>query len=491
MNVVFILSDQHNVEFSGCYGGPTRTPNLDELAAGGARFEAAYCNSPLCTPSRASMFSGRYVHETGYWDNATPYDGKIPGWGHYFHGKNVAFNIVGKVDLQEGIDHGIGNQRCVKLRHNFDPFTFYRNDKVPRYSHLANPWVVSPRPEGTLWERDDKITKEAIRWLKEDRPNDRPWVLDVHYFHPHPRYEPVRSRFEYYLKTLPEDIAEKYRQPCDDLHPVDQAQSFHSCGYMKPDTEIRPMHAGYHAQIEETDLEIGRVLNALEELGLREDTLVIYSSDHGEMARAHGTLGKIALYDDAARVPLIVNGPGIPAEVICETPVSLIDIYPTVSEAVGIPSACFARGRSVLGLARDEADPERPDFVFSESHGNGRITGTFMIRHGDWKLLEYVGYDPVLFNLKDDPEELNNLVATESGMESVQQQLYALRRRLSSVCSPEAVNARAFNEQQARKMQLAQTGRLQAELVKRGMQPDVERLVPDAALIKEHYGIDI
>lgn len=491
MNVVFILSDQHNAEFTGCYGGMTRTPHLDALAAGGARFNSAYSNSPLCTPSRASMFSGRYIHETGYWDNATPYDGAVPGWGHYFREKGVTFNIVGKVDFQPGMDHAIGNERNVKLRHNFDIYGFFRKQRPIRYSHLSSPWEVTPRESKEPKAREVAITEEAIRWLKEDRPADRPWVLDIHYQSPHPRWTPRKDFYDYYLKNLPEVLPEKYRQPLEALHPVDQARSEHTCGYMRPEEDIRKMHAGYHATIEEVDMEIGKVLNALEELGLREDTLIIYSSDHGEMARAHGAVSKISLYEDSARVPLIINEPGLPGGVVRDEPVSLIDIYPTVSEAVGIPSAIFARGNSLLDLAHGKEDPARPDFAFSESHANGCITGSFMIRHGDWKLIENVGYDPILFNLKEDPQEMNNLIAHDSADPVVQEKLYTLRRRLYSVCSPEASSARAFRDQDARRRELATTGRLQEEQVNRACKPHPERLDPDPELVKDKYDFDL
>ena len=152
MNIVVVLTDQHNVGFLGCAGTPTRTPILDALAAHGTRFDCAYATSPFCAPSRASMITGRYVHETGNWDNATPYNGGVPGWGRYFHDCGVDFTLIGKVDFEEvpGRDYGIGCEANVKFRETFDVRGLYPKGKItPRYRNLESHWTVYPREPGT------------------------------------------------------------------------------------------------------------------------------------------------------------------------------------------------------------------------------------------------------------------------------------------------------------------------------------------------------
>ena len=153
------------------------------------------------------------------------------------------------------------------------------------------------------------------------------------------------------------------------------------------------------------------------------------------MLRAHG---KMSLYEDSARVPLIIQGPGIPQGEVCQEPVSLLDLYRTVAQAVGIAPAPLARGQSLLAMETD-----RPDYTFTESHANGRITGSFMIRTREWKLIENLGYEPMLFNLAEDPEEMNDLGGEANSKEPIRKVLLEMRQRLYLICSPEAVTARA------------------------------------------------
>ena len=205
----------------------------------------------------------------------------------------------------------------------------------------------------------------------------------------------------------------------------------------------------------------------------------------------------MSLYDDSARIPFLMRGPGVPEGVVREEPISQLDLYPTVAEAVGIRTAPFARGKSLLpaidgrpgSLNGDSSD--RPDFAFSESHANGRVTGSFMIRTRDWKLIENVGYEPMLFNLKDDPQEMRDLAPAAQKSQVVDKTLYEMRRRLYSVCSPEAVTARANLEQRLRREHLASTGRLFEELKERFCLPDPDRLLLDPEAVEKRYGIKI
>lgn len=491
MNVIVILTDQHHADFMGCCNGLTRTPALDSLAANGTRFTACYPTSPFCAPSRASMFTGRYPHENGHWDNATPYDGRLPNWPRYFQQNNIVFKMIGKADIEkdpEGkIDFGFGDLTDVRFRNTMDILGLYPEGKItPRYRNLVSHWTVYPREPGEPSNKDKGYTDTAIDWLQNERPSDRPWILSLHYSRPHPNWAPAREACEYYLPKI--HLQDKHRQPYDDLHPAEQAHSTHTCGYLKPDEDIIPMHAAYHATVEEVDADIAKVLETLDELGIRDDTLIIYTADHGEMLRAHGALGKMSLYEDSARVPMIVQGPGVPQGQVCEAPVSLLDLYPTVAEAVGVPHAPFARGHALQATAHGEP---RPDFAFAESHANGRITGTFMIRTKEWKLIENLGYEPMLFNLEADPQEMNNLAPQAKDDEAIARTLEEMRRRLYSVCSPEAATARANREQRMRREQLIASGRIYKELEKRFCLPDTEKIRLDPVAVEKEYGIKL
>ena len=491
MNVLVVMTDQHNADFMGCTGAITRTPVLDALSSRGTRFTCAYSNSPFCAPARAAMLTGRFAHEIGNWDNATPYNGRLPSWPRYFRENGVDFTVTGKVDFEDipEMDYGIGDVDNIVFRQTFDVLGIYPEGKVtPRYRHLESHWTAYPREPESPSPKDEDRLGRALNWLREKRPKDRPWILDVNFSKPHPRWTPSRELYEHYLPKI--RLQPKHLQPFSDLHPCEQQHSNHTCGYLRPNEDIVPMHAAYHATVEEVDAEIGTVIRELENQGIREDTLIIYTTDHGEMLRAHGALGKMSLYDDSARIPMIVQGPGVPEGATCDEPVSLIDLYPTVAEALGVRPAPFARGDSLISIAKGEVQ-NRPDFAFSESHANGRVTGSFMIRTKEWKLIENVGYEPMLFNLREDPGEMNDLAREMKGSDVLGNVLYELQRRLYSVCLPEAVTVRAGAEQRARREYLESTGRLYEELKKRFCLPDPESLLLDPVAVEKQYGIKI
>ena len=148
MNVLFILADQHNASFTGCYGGITRTPYLDSLARDGAVFESAYTPCPMCAPARGAMFSGKYVHENKCWDNCFPYDGeKLPGWGHYFRDQGVSLFTIGKLDFAANRDNGVDSTFEPDDRISYDVVSLFRKPPLmlrPKY-HMVNNWDVSVR----------------------------------------------------------------------------------------------------------------------------------------------------------------------------------------------------------------------------------------------------------------------------------------------------------------------------------------------------------
>jgi len=492
MNVIILLSDQHNAKFMGCSGNITRTPAMDALAASGTRFSAAYPVSPFCAPSRAGMMTGRYAHETGYWDNATPYDGRLPSWPRYFRDIGVHYTVLGKVDYEDlpEMDYGMSEDSQIRYRNTFDVLGLYPEGKTtPRYRNLKSHWTLYPRDPGEPSNKDAGRTEQAIEWLRDKRPKNQPWVLNVHYSKPHPVWAPSRAAYEYYLPKV--QLGARHVKRYDDLHPAEQPHSEHTCGYLRGDDKIAPMHDAYHGAVEELNADISRIVEEVDALGIRDDTLIIYTSDHGEMLRAHGALGKMSLYDDSACVPMIVQGPGMAEGNVCDHPVSQLDLYPTAADALGVPPAPFARGHSLLTEARGQGNAERPDFAFSESHANGRITGSFMIRTEDCKLIENVGYAPMLFNLKDDPEEMNDLAPRASEDARIAGILDGMRRRLSSVCSPEAVTARARREQRARLEKITADGHLEKELKRRFCLVDPDHLRLDPVAVEKEYGIKI
>ncbi len=478
MNVVLIFGDQHNPEFTGCYGGLTNTPNLDRLAERGVTFTNAYCNYPVCAPSKASMFTGRYAHEIGIWDNSACYDGTLPDWGGYLNDSGVCIARVGALDFAKEGNYGFRTHINPTFHDSNDVTGLCRGDYLVRRARTGKKvWSVRTRPSEEPNEPDLSRTEAAVGWLRDKRPADIPWLLEIGYRAPHPQWRPRPELYECYRNRVGR-LAEKYYQSYEQLNRVEQVQSYYSCGYTGSDDTLPLVHAAYHATVEELDEQIGRVLVTLEETGVLDDTVVIYTSDHGEMLRAHGAWGKVSLYDDALRVPLIVAGAGVPSGVIERTPVSLIDLYPTVADILGVRKAVFARGDSVLRLVRSDSSPRRSHrFVFAESHLYPRITGSFAVRRDEWKLIDYIDHQPMLFNLQEDPQELNDLLArTESGA-TARAKLQELRECLYSVCSKEAVHRRALREQRVRRRELEESGEMAAGLRKRGFVWENEQLI--------------
>ncbi|MBU6499413.1 MAG: sulfatase-like hydrolase/transferase, partial [Rhodospirillales bacterium] len=425
------------------------TPNLDRLAAAGTRFDAAVCNSPICVPSRASFATGRYVHELRLWDNAMAYDGTVRGWGHALQEAGHRVESIGKLHYRNETDptgfdrqlhpmHIYGGHGMVwgSLRHGeFD------------YSARAHA-MLKPIGAGTSKYNlyDDRIAGEAERWLEEAAaaPEGRPWVLYVGFVAPHfPLTVPQR-----FLDLYPPD-----RMPPPRLHPQDGharhpwLERSHHCQPVDDafdDAGRRLATACYFGLCSWVDHQVGRVMAALERTGLAANTRVIYTSDHGDNVGARGMWGKSTLYDDAVGVPMLLAGPDVPAGRVCHTPVSLLDLAPTITDAVGLaPHAPDLPGDSLFAIAGRADDHDRT--VFSEYHAFASPSAGFMLRDGRFKLNHYVGFPPELFDLWADPGETTNR-ADDPALAEVRARLEA---RLRALIDPDAVDALAKADQAA------------------------------------------
>jgi choline-sulfatase len=468
-NVLFIMSDEHSRRVLGAYGNPAvKTPNLDALAASGTLFENAYCNCPICVPSRASFATGRYVHEIGYWDNAFPYTGNPPSFGHRLHDAGHRCDSIGKLHYRGSSDpNGFDNEILPLhvLNGEGDIQGMLRRPPPTRAStrQLA---LDAGAGDSTYLQYDRNIREEAIRWLEEiaqQRP-EKPWCLFVSFVCPHfPLVAPPEFIRLYPLDQLP---LPRLRGPGEfPDHPVlcklREVQDYED--HFRDEAHVRIAIAAYYGMVSFLDDNIGRILHALAATGLDEDTLVAYTSDHGDNLGTRTFWGKSNMYEEAAGVPLILNGPGIPVGRRVKTPVSLVDAYPTIVETVGETLSAAEHGlpgRSLLHLLEGE-DADRT--VFGEYHAVGSLTGIFMVRFGRYKYVYYEGYRPQLYDLEADPLETRDLVL-EPGHKAI---LAEGERRLRAVCDPAAVTARAFADQRRR---INELGGAEAVL-KRGSYP--------------------
>ncbi len=451
-NVVFIMSDEHSRRVLGSYGNPVvKSPNLDALAAGGTQFENAYCNCPICVPSRASFATGRYVHSIGYWDNAFPYRGTPESWGHRLHDTHHRCDSIGKLHYRGSDDpNGFDNEILPLhvLKGEGDVQGMLRRPPPTRDStgQLAGDAGAG---NSTYLQYDRNIREEAMQWLKGvagKRP-DKPWCLFLSFVCPHfPLVAPPEFFNLYDLKKLP---LPRLRDPADfPDHPVlrklREVQNYED--HFRNEDHVRTALAAYYGMVSFLDDNIGRVLKTLRDTGLDSDTLVIYTSDHGDNLGTRTFWGKSNMYEEAVGVPLILNGPGIPAGHRVATPVSLVDAYPTIIDAVGETATAEERklpGTSLLRLL-DGQDADRT--VFSEYHAVGSMTGIFMVRFGRYKYVHYDGYRPQLFDLDADPMETRDL-AVAGGHDT---EIAEGERRLRAICDPAEVSARAFNDQERR-----------------------------------------
>jgi choline-sulfatase len=437
------MADEHSTKMLGCHGNPhIRTPNLDRLASEGALFSAAYCNSPICVPARAAFATGRYVHETGYWDNATGYDGRVTSWGHMLAGHGTDCYSIGKLHYRSERDNTGFREQILPMHlvNGIGDVLGSVRDPLPvrkKGSSLAR--EIGPG-ESDYTRYDRSIAQAACEWIKCHAQES--WVLFVSFVAPH---FPLICPPEFYALYGPESVSlPKCGAPTAwPKHPwIDALRDcFNFDTHFIDDERRRIAIASYMGLCSFVDHQIGSVLSALERAGIADETLTIYTSDHGDNLGARGLWGKSTMYEESAAVPLLMRAPGLPQGRRAPTPVSHVDIAPTLADWFGIAAEPGWRGESLLGIAAEAPRPER--VVISEYHAAGAASGAFMIRRGSWKLVWYVGFAPQLFNLADDPEELADLGASPQHRAIRDDLEQALRR----ICDPEAVDARAKADQ--------------------------------------------
>ncbi len=438
-NVLLIMADELSTWGLGCMGGPALTPNIDRLAARGLVFTQAYTPSPICVPTRAAIATGRYLHQIGYWSSAEAYDGRIPGWGHALQDAGIPTLSIGKLHYRNTADP-TGFDRQIEPIHIPDGIGWVRGLlRQPLASYDATAGMAHEIGAGwTDYTRyDQRVTAEACQWLAA--PPDLPWCTFVSYLSPH------------YPLIAPPEHFEKYdagalASGADDIpdHPVlrDIAGFFDHDVHFTDDTR-GTARAAYYGLCSFLDAQVGQVLAALDASGQGDDTLILFTSDHGEMLGHKGFWGKSTMYDDSARVPLIAACGGIDGGFSTGTsivpglrtdPVSLIDLAPTITGAFGL--AAEFPGHPLTAAA----DPGRT--VLSEYHDGGSPVGITMVRWDHWKYVHYAqGHAPQLFDLAADPDEVRDLSADRPDV------LAIAKTRMAAELDPEVADARAHADQ--------------------------------------------
>ncbi|MGK7864937.1 sulfatase-like hydrolase/transferase [Falsiroseomonas sp. E2-1-a4] len=447
-NVLFIMSDEHSKRVAGCYGNTlVRTPNIDRLAEQGTVFDAAYTPCPICVPARAAFATGQYVHDTGNWDNAFPYTGEPEGWGHRLLAEGHRCDSIGKLHYQSTQNLNGFGQEIVPLhvlngRGDLQGMLRRPPPRRPSTAQLAGD---AGEGESSYTGYDRTIRDAAVQWLRETaaQPPDKPWCLFVSFVCPH---FPLIAPPEFFRMYDPAQFTLPQLRGAGEFpdHPVvrklREVQNYED--HFRDEAHVRTAMAAYYGMVSFLDDNIGQVLDALATTGLDRDTLVVYTSDHGDNLGARTLWGKSNMYEESAGVPMVLRGPGIPQGRRVATPVSLLDSYQTIVETVGISSTePGLPGHSLADLARGPEQPDRT--AFSEYHAVGSLTGIFMVRFGQWKYTHYEGYQPELYDLNTDPLETRDL----SGSPAHAAVLTEAGRRLRAICDPTEVTARAFADQ--------------------------------------------
>jgi choline-sulfatase len=482
LNVMFILSEHHNPAFAGHAGHPyVRTPNLDRLAEQGTRFEYTYCASPACVPSRGALWSGRHCFETGVWCNATPWDGASGGWSYYLRDRGVRVATIGKLDFQPGVDHGMSEELQPLHRKSLDIHSLYREQPIiPRYLDVLD-FIRSPRrrEDYSSARSDADVVDQAVAWLRNRRPQDRPWLLNVNFLKAHPVWGPPPAIWDYYdPKVKLEDLPTRYSQPLGQMHPYFRTFAEHQGAHFTQPDDIRRAHVGFCSFVDILDQQVGALIRALEQTGQMESTLIVYSTDHGAAIHAHGCWGILNLWEDTARVPLIIRHPDGARGHIDRSPTHHHDVLPTICEALGLEAPPDFRGHSLIPAASNADPSPRREFAICEIHANGWPGSSFAVSNGRTKYVECVGERPAFFDLQRDPQELHDLVVEQPNDPAVLVASDCARRHLCQLCSPRAVDVRAKQDQARLRDRLQQTGQLAKELAQRGYEPTGDRLVP-------------
>lgn len=473
-NVLFLWTDEQRPDTMAAYGNRAiHSPNLNRLCGESVVFKNAYVSQPICTPSRSTVMSGLWPHQSGCTTNNIALDRGVPAVPELVNDDDYATGYFGKWHLGDEVfaQHGFQEWRGIEDGYR----KYYREDKdksiKSSYWHWLRDKGLEPDTSGGDFSRGfaarQPFEHSKPRFLELEtrdflrRHRDEPFLLYVNFLEPHmPFFGPfddehrldeviVPSNFE---DPLEENEPESYRaararlleEGWDDLP-------------LKIEADWRRLIANYWGLVHEVDKAVGGILTELESLGLAENTIVVYTSDHGDMMGSHRLITKGYSYEECERVPWIMRVPGMTSRHV-EAPVSHIDLVPTLLDAMGLEPKADLPGSSLMPLIAGERDP---DPVFVEWHPGGILadvdinpggsirkpgapTGNAfrqIVTPNGWKLTLHTDEHHQLFNLKDDPGETTNVFGEAAYRERVAEltaQIYAWQARVGDSVRVEA-----------------------------------------------------
>jgi len=455
-NVLFLIADDLNCDLH-CYGHPhVQSPNIDRLAARGIRFEHAYCQFPLCSPSRSSFLTGRRPNVTRIF--TLPKSGRFStDYGNTPHFREFIPDTVTLPQLF--MNNGYQVARVGKLYHYGVPGQIGTSglDDIPSWNYVANPagrdkaeenqvfsltpgrfggslsWLAS---RGTDHEMTDGlIATGAISLLEEYK--EKPFFLAVGFFRPHTPYVSPQKYFDLYP---PEKIAlpalspeDKKRVPAAAFRSAKKEQET-----MSDDLRREAIRA-YWASISHMDAQVGRILDALDRLDLAKNTVIVFTSDHGYHMYEHGLWQKMSLFENSARVPLLIVAPGTTEQgKAASTMAEMVDIYPTLADLAGLKAPDYLDGTS-LRKVLDDPSQSAKDAAFTQIL-RGKTLHGYSIRTADYRYTLWNNGDQgeQLYEMRNDPGELHNLARDPAYADVIQ----GLRKRLNDYADWDLVNSK-------------------------------------------------
>ena len=446
-NVILIMCDQMRWDAAGFAGSPTvRTPNLDRLAAGGVCFENAYCASPVCSPARASWLTGLYPHAHRQLRNYSPSKKGVPGTrlppdrvtiGDVLKAAGYRCGLVGPWHLGDDHrpQHGFTDfWRTYRYQGEYPDrlFEYFEREGVPNLYLKDAPGMTQyantlefgtlqdPRQQRTTWTVDR--SREFIR-----ESGDAPFLLWASVKDPHPRVlVPPELLARYPEEQMP--LPASLRDPLDGKPAFQRRWNFRIPPTVT-DEQFRRSMAHYFALITHIDTQVGRIVTALEEQDLLDDTILVFMSDHGELLGDHGFVQKCLMYEASVRVPCLISWPGhLPRGHRVAAPLAGVDLMPTLLDLAGQAPPSPIDGRSVAEALLDGREPEpRPvfaeissqDAIFQWAEEPEQLAAHVMVRDGDWKYVRNRFDMDELYDLRTDPGEMNNLAGHPDHQERV------------------------------------------------------------------------
>jgi len=454
-NILVIMTDEHNPGVMGCAGDAlARTPNLDRLASRGIVFDAHYCASPICTPARQTFTTGKYVSQHNVWGNtvgvpetwptiakvvtAAGYDSYLVGKMHYRAGRSYGFTLL---DREEAA--AVGTKRAGTPKS--EPRKRLPAGVFPdRGTEIGAEF--SPLGESTDMETFVDVGRRdrAIRFLRERKAEDKPFFMVVGFIAPHyPLVAPPEYLARFKDKIPPPGIPAGYL----DSLPLNYKHLRNDRKLERvPAETVKLARESYYARVEWTDHQIGQVLDALKGSELAHNTVVIYTSDHGESLGEHGLWWKNCMYDCSARVPLIVSWPARwPGGQRRTGACGAVDLVQTIARLGGGEPPPDWKGSSMLPWL-DNPSVEWKNLAVCEYHAAYLASGITMIRQGDWKYVYHARADPLhgpereLYRMSDDPGELRNLAVKPEHQKRMTAMHAAMVREIGE--DPEQTEAR-------------------------------------------------